>query len=289
MVVLSLDMAMSMKTRVDPGFRLVMPGRAENVAVVRQAVGGVVDVLELEESRLLDINAAVSEACNNVVIHAYDGREGPMRVQLQIEPNQLEVTVSDDGVGIRPGPPDEELEIQGLGLSVIQTLTDHTEFLGGVSQGTEIRMAFALDARPSTATHETAASEVEVDQPPGEFRIAVSAGPLAAPVLGRVIAMLAARAGFSLEGISEAQLITDALAARAPGVVMGGLIQLGIDRSEGQLAVRVGPLRDGGATELVDSSALGDLPPLLERLTRGHRVEGFEHGELLSLTLENPD
>src|SRR5919204_643188 len=181
-------MAMKLKTRVEPGFRLVMPSLAENVAVVRQAVGGVVDVLELEESRLLDINAAVSEACNNVVIHAYDGREGPMRVQLQIEPNQLEVTVSDDGVGIRPGPPDEELEIQGLGLSVIQTLTDRTEFLGGVSQGTEVRMAFALDARPSTATHETAASEVEVDQPPGEFRIAVSAGPLAAPVLGRVIA-----------------------------------------------------------------------------------------------------
>jgi serine/threonine-protein kinase RsbW len=282
-------MAMSTKTSVEPGFRLSMPNRAENVAVVRQAVGGVVDVLELEESRLLDINAAVSEACNNVVIHAYEGREGPMRVQLQIEPDQLEVVVSDDGVGIRPGPPHEELEIQGLGLSVIQTLTDRTEFLGGVSQGTEVRMAFALNARPATAIDDTAAKGVEVGQPPGEFTVAVSAGSLAAPVLGRVIAMLAARAGFSLEGISEAQLITDALAARAPSVVLGGLIQLGIDRSEGQLEVRVGPLRDGGATELVDSSALGDLPPLLERLARRHRLERFEQGELLSLTLENPD
>jgi anti-sigma regulatory factor (Ser/Thr protein kinase) len=115
-------MAMSTKTSVEPGFRLVMPSRAENVAVVRQAVGGAIDVLELDESRLLDINAAVSEACNNVVIHAYEGREGPMRVQLQIEANQLEVVVSDDGVGIRPGPPQDELEIQGLGLSVIHTL-----------------------------------------------------------------------------------------------------------------------------------------------------------------------
>jgi anti-sigma regulatory factor (Ser/Thr protein kinase) len=281
-------MAMSTKTRVEPGFRLVMPSRAENVAVVRQAVGGAIDVLELDESRLLDINAAVSEACNNVVIHAYEGREGPMRVQLQIEPDQLEVIVSDDGVGIRPGPPHEELEIQGLGLSVIQTLTDRTEFLGGVSQGTEVRMAFALDARPPTAIDETAADQVEVGHPPGEVSVAVSAGPLAAPVLGRVIAMLAARAGFSLEGISEAQLITDAVAARARGIVLGHLIQLGIDRSEGELEVRVGPLRAGGATELVDSSALGDLPPLLERLTRRHRVERSEDGELLSLTLENP-
>jgi serine/threonine-protein kinase RsbW len=282
-------MAMTMKTRVEPGFRLAMPSLAENVAVVRQAVGGAIDVLELEESRLLDINAAVSEACNNVVIHAYDDREGPMRVQLQIEANQLEVIVSDDGVGIRPGPPDEELEIQGLGLSVIQTLTDRTEFFGGVSQGTEVRMAFALDTRPAAAVEDTAASGVEAGQPPGEFAIAVTAGSLAAPVLGRVIAMLAARAGFSLEGISEAQLVTDAVAARAPGVVVGDLIQLGIDRREGQLEVRVGPLRNRGATELVDSSALGDLPPLLERLTRRHRVESFEHGELLALTLENPD
>ena len=282
-------MAMKLKTRVEPGFRLVMPSLAENVAVVRQAVGGAIDVLELEESRLLDINAAVSEACNNVVIHAYDRREGPMRVQLQIEPNQLEVIVSDDGVGFRPGPPDEELEIQGLGLSVIQTLTDRTEFLGGNSQGTEVRMAFALDARPAAAVDDTVASGVEVGQPPGEFAIAVTAGSLAAPVLGRVIAMLAARAGFSLEGISEAQLVTDAVAARARGVVVGDLIQLGIDRREGQLDVRVGPLRNGGATDLVDSSALGDLPPLLERLTRGHRVESFEHGELLALTLQNPN
>src|SRR5436190_24378544 len=67
-----------MTITAEPELRLVLPGRAENVALVRRALSGVVDVLELGESRLLDINAAVSEACNNVVVHAYGDAEGPL-------------------------------------------------------------------------------------------------------------------------------------------------------------------------------------------------------------------
>ena len=83
------------KTSAEPELRLVLPSRAENVALVRRALSGVVDVLELGEARLLDINAAVSEACNNVVVHAYEGAEGPMDVYLCIQPTELEVIVSD--------------------------------------------------------------------------------------------------------------------------------------------------------------------------------------------------
>jgi hypothetical protein len=118
--------------------------------------------------------------------------------------------------------------------------------------------------------------------------IGVTSGPLAAPVLGRVIAMLAARADFSLEGISEAQLVTDSLAANVPRVLVGGKIQLGIDTPPEELLVRVGPLREGGAHKIMDASALAELPPVLERLTKDHRVEGSPDGEILSLTLVNP-
>src|SRR3954454_16307021 len=103
-----------MTITAEPELRLVLPGRAENVAVVRRALSGVVDVLELGEERLLDINAAVSEACNNVVVHAYEGTEGPMHVHLCIQQAELEVIVSDVGVGIRPNVPEPNLEVQGL-------------------------------------------------------------------------------------------------------------------------------------------------------------------------------
>ena len=128
----------------------------------------------------------------------------------------------------------------------------------------------------------------EVREPPGDLVIGVSAGPLAAPVLGRVITMLAARADFSLEGVSEAQLVTDSLAANVPRVLVGGRIQLGIETPPDELLVRVGPLREGGAHRIMDASALAELPPVLERLTKEHRVEGSPDGELLCLTLVNP-
>jgi serine/threonine-protein kinase RsbW len=273
------------KTYAEPELRLVLPGRAENVALVRQALSGVVDVLKLGEGPLLDINAAVSEACNNVVMHAYEGADGPMHVYLCIQPTELEVIVRDDGVGIRPNVPEPGLEVQGLGLSLIQALTDRVEFLGGMGEGTSVRMSFDVDGGPEVLSDADRGDQREVSPPPGELSIAVSSGPLAAPVLGRTIAMLAARAEFSLEGISEAELVTDALAAHAPKKIVGNKIQLGIDRPDGRLVVRVGPLEDGGGNRVIEASALGDLPPVLERLTEERRVESSADGELLCLVL----
>ena len=208
-----------------------------------------------------------------------------MDVYLWIQPTELEVIVSDHGVGIRPNVPEPDLEVQGLGLSLIQALTDRVEFLGGMGEGTRVRMRFALDGGPEALSDGDRGDGPDTRPPPGELSIAVSSGPLAAPVLGRVIAMLAARAEFSLEGISEAELVTDAVAAHAPRAIVGDRIQLGIDRPNGQLVVRVGPLAEGGATRVIQASALDDLPPVLERLTEHRRVESAGDGELLCLVL----
>jgi len=285
MMLSTSGMAPHTKTITEPDLRLVLPSAAENVAIVRRALSGVVEVLDLGDDRLLDINAAVSEACNNVVVHAYEGTEGLMDVYLCIQPSELEVIVSDDGVGIRPNVPEPDLELQGLGLSLIHALTDRVEFLGGMGEGTKVRMSFAFDGDAAALSDGDRPDEREVRPPPGELSIAVSSGPLAAPVLGRTIAMLAARAEFSLEGISEAELVTDALAAHAPNLIVGSKIQLGIDRSPRQLVVRVGPFQDGGSTRIIEASAVGDLPPVLERLTEQRWVESSEDGELLCLVL----
>jgi hypothetical protein len=70
-------------------------------------------------------------------------------------------------------------------------------------------------------------------------------------------------------------------------VSIGGEVQLGIDSPESELLVRVGPLEDGGAERVLDSSALSNLPPVLERLTSDRRVESYDGGELLCLSLVN--
>ncbi len=64
-----------------PDMQLTLPARAENIAIVRHAFGALGEAYALDAQTLSDIRLAVTEACTNVVVHAYpDGREGPMEV-----------------------------------------------------------------------------------------------------------------------------------------------------------------------------------------------------------------
>jgi anti-sigma regulatory factor (Ser/Thr protein kinase) len=276
--------ALRTRTGEAPDFRVVLPNDAENVALVRHALGGVAEVMRLPHERLIDINAAVSEACNNVVLHAYEGGPGPLEVYVCPDGTELEIVVHDEGTGIKPGAPRPELELQGVGLSLIQALTDRVEFHGGADEGTEVRMAFTL-ADIVEVPGSNHADEREVQPPPGAYSVAVTAGPMAGPVLSRVVAVLGARAGFSLEAISEAQLAMDAVAAHAPRAIVGRHIHTAFDVTPGRVVMRVGPLDQGGAARIIDSSGLGGMPPVLERLPESHTVEEHDGGELLSLTL----
>src|SRR3712207_5207967 len=44
---------------------LTLPARAENVAVVRHAIGGLGEALDLDPQTLSDVKLAVTEACTN--------------------------------------------------------------------------------------------------------------------------------------------------------------------------------------------------------------------------------
>ena len=63
------------------------PPAPENVIVVRQAVAGLGEALGFRDQRVDDLKAVVTEACNNVVLHAYRGRarsaRGPRRRPAQ--------------------------------------------------------------------------------------------------------------------------------------------------------------------------------------------------------------
>ncbi|HKG17527.1 MAG TPA: ATP-binding protein, partial [Solirubrobacteraceae bacterium] len=82
-----------------PDMLLGLEGRPENVALVRQALTGLGGALRLEGAVLADVKTAVSEACNNVVVHAYGGEPGPMEVYVRPHGDELVVVVRDDGEG----------------------------------------------------------------------------------------------------------------------------------------------------------------------------------------------
>ena len=125
-----------------PDLELKLPARAENVAVVRHAFGGFAEVLSVDEQTLADIKLAVTEACTNVVIHAYDeGEDGDLEIDATIDDRRLTVVIRDRGRGIMPRPDSPGL---GLGLPLIATLSETLELGTDADDQTEVRMTFAL-------------------------------------------------------------------------------------------------------------------------------------------------
>jgi serine/threonine-protein kinase RsbW len=259
----------------DAAMHLGLRAQPENVALVRQALIGLADVLGMDAAILADMKTAVSEACNNVVVHAYDGEDGPLEVEITPLGAQVVVVVRDQGRGIRPAEPPPDSAVQGVGLALITALTDSVEFHGGVGNGTEVRMTF--DAERTLAALVPVARVAGWDSnsslPDGDIRIVIAAGPLVGPVLGRVIAMLAARANFSIDRLSDAQLVSDALSAHAPAYLAGSRIGVAIEDADRSLDLRIGPLVSEGGRELVRASELPGVGPLLQQLSDEVAVE----------------
>ena len=138
-----------MSTHVEaPDVWLSVPARAENVAVVRQALAGLCEALLAEPRVVADVKLAVTEACTNVVVHAYPGREGVMEVEARPVDRTLSMVVRDHGLGIVPRADSPGL---GLGLPMIASLSDSVEIRGGADDGdTEVIMTFALDRQPES-------------------------------------------------------------------------------------------------------------------------------------------
>jgi serine/threonine-protein kinase RsbW len=123
--------------------QLTLPARAENVAVVRHALGGLGEALALDPQTLSDVKLAVTEACTNVVVHAYGEVDGPMQVDATVDDGGvLRVVVRDEGLGILPRPDSPGL---GLGLPLIATLTESLELGKGADDRTEVTMVFRID------------------------------------------------------------------------------------------------------------------------------------------------
>jgi anti-sigma regulatory factor (Ser/Thr protein kinase) len=125
-----------------PDLVLSLPARAENVAVVRHAFGGLGEALAVPEQLLSDIKLAVTEACTNVVIHAYPDSEGPMEVRAVLGEEELSIIVRDEGRGVVPRADSPGL---GLGLPLIATLTESLELGTGDDDATEVRMTFRIE------------------------------------------------------------------------------------------------------------------------------------------------
>jgi serine/threonine-protein kinase RsbW len=130
--------------------RLTLPARPENVAVIRHVLGAFAEALRLPVDIVEDMRLAVTEACTNVVRHAYDGESepGPLEIVIRPDGDVLQVIVSDRGRGIAPSP---DTGGPGLGLPLIAALADSFAIEHAPRGGSRIAMSFGRHASPGRA------------------------------------------------------------------------------------------------------------------------------------------
>jgi serine/threonine-protein kinase RsbW len=251
--------------------RLTLPATAENVMVVRQAVAGLGEALGLQGSRIADLKTVVTEACNNVVLHAYDDAPGPMRVTAEPGQGELEIKIADEGHGFRPRANEGDPSL-GLGLPLIAALSDSFEISGGAGHGSSTTIRFSYvppDFSNNGAPHELRE----------ELAMAISPGIMVRPVLARVIGALAARAEFSVDRLADTVLLGDAVSSSEGRDFYDGQVALSIKDDTGRLEVRVGPLVAGGGERLLGemdvpgAGSLRDLASSME-VAAGETADG---------------
>jgi serine/threonine-protein kinase RsbW/stage II sporulation protein AB (anti-sigma F factor) len=119
---------------------LALTALPAQVSIARRAVGDLAIVAGLDDDQRASVALAISEACSNVVVHAYAGTDpGELRVWAQAAEGRLTVTVGDRGRGMCPRSDSPGI---GLGLPLMASLCSTLEVRERHGGGTEICMLF---------------------------------------------------------------------------------------------------------------------------------------------------
>jgi serine/threonine-protein kinase RsbW len=116
---------------------LSIPALPEYVDLVRLTLYGIATKLKFTFEEIEDMKVAVSEACNNAVLHAYGDLSGNIEVTFQTLGEELVITVKDFGKSfvvdeskeapVMHGKEIDEIQSGGLGLYLMQALMDRVE------------------------------------------------------------------------------------------------------------------------------------------------------------------
>ncbi len=256
---------------------MVLPAKSENVALIRHALAGLAEEVGMDEPGLADLKTVVTEACMNVVVHAYQGEPGPLNVDVQADADGLTVVVRDEGIGIRPQA-DSERDSLRLGLSLIAALSSSFSISGGLDRGTEVTMRVPLKGGGANGSGDTVAMK---PYPADRTEMVVDRSELLAPVLARVVGALAARRDLSVDRVSDVVLLTDAIAGAAPERFADGRVRLGLDEGAGGIGLRLGPMEPGAATSIREDLEVPEIGGSLEALADELTVEESDDGEYL--------
>ena len=120
---------------------------SENESFARLAVASFCANVKLSVEDISDIKTAVSEAVTNSIVHGYEGTIGEVEIECEITDDKIEITVSDNGVGIEnieeamqpffTTKPDKERS--GMGFTVMEGFMDKLEVKSTKGEGTQVK------------------------------------------------------------------------------------------------------------------------------------------------------
>ena len=269
-----------------PTITLRLDSSPETLTLVRGMLGGVAELLELDPELLDDLKTAVSEACNNVVMHAYNGDSGPLWVCLYVQPGGIEVVIRDLGRGISVLTPSDD-RLQGVGIPIMRALAQQTAFRPLRAGGTEVWMQFS-SSREGRSLYKLPVRAVPEDgwmeRLAGDAIVSLSPVSFVGGVLGRLARAMAARARFSLDRFSDVYLVTDALAAHAAQAARAPRIAFGISTDTRRLELTIGPFRSGASAQIATGAA-GEVGSALRMLSDELDVRPEDGAEALHLVM----
>lgn len=221
----------------------------------------------------------------NAVVHAYPTTPGPIRVEAEPGAGVLVVRVNDHGVGFQPRP---DVESPGsslrLGLSLIAALSSSFSISCRAGEGTEVEMAMPLE-NPGPAPR-IRDQDVEVDPAPSRVSITASDAALLPGALSRAVSAFALRRDLTVDRVSDAMLLADAVSELSADAFANGHPSFGLVDGDDGIEMIVGPLAAGGGERLRAGLELPEAAGSLERLADSVAVEERDDGEHVAFRID---
>lgn len=117
------------------------PAIAESIPRARGALAQFAAASGAGQERLDAVRLALSEAMTNAVVHAYRGNPGRVYLTAWLVADELWVLIADEGSGLRATSRHRGL---GIGLGLIQQVSDQLAIVERAGGGTEVRLCFAI-------------------------------------------------------------------------------------------------------------------------------------------------
>lgn len=147
-----------MKEQFENEMKLEFISKATNEAFARITVAAFASQLDPTIEELADIKTAVSEAVTNCIIHAYENRQGIIKLNAKLKDNQIIIQISDNGKGIENVDIAKEplyttkpnLERSGMGFTIMESFMDSMKVESIVGLGTKITLVKTIKKQEET-------------------------------------------------------------------------------------------------------------------------------------------